>query len=599
MKRLALMTICGRGRIRIILVMVLVATFGLGLNSRYFKTTDAHAQDFSIDQSDLAVPQAIATPPPPCAPGPGGACPVCTSKVPGESPYEATLPVPMPKPGFDYVVQLVNESSATILAAANAPNQGSAMPGGPVPPPVPVEPREGTWVMHPKGAPNWPDGSPGNTLTIDIPVGWENTKCTQANPNCGANGPRFYLRTGCNYSIAHNLAQCETGSCGDAYDCGMQAVRTPPESDVGRTPVSIVEWTFNSQAAQGYEYPDISLVDGVSLTIDVQALGRHCASRPGAPTDPNWLSQNQPLGIHGVDLREASRCIPSFQLTRGEVGQIVQGGGGNPNDVVACFTNCGRYEYPSNPGADCDPDTNPACKYWKDFCCFTSPGDPDHIYGGTCSSDLQCTQGGGCWDLPLPVGSTCACRAFIKQADCSAKVCTHPNPPDFSSQPPFGHCSDVTGNPASDDPACIGDDTVHEVFPGGYTWPNDPQTYSSDARAYRIIFAPGGTTVPITKSVTPVQSCSSLPESIYGYKEEKMNCSGVVGALFAGAAPAPACDPSDPESCPVVPGSSPPSRFVCNPGYHRCDTWSCSIADGGPVTTGTILCQWPKSAKKK
>jgi Thaumatin family len=214
-----------------------------------------------------------------------------------------------------------------------------------------------------------------------MPVGWEGTQCPPTNKECGANGPRFYPRTGCKYDITHNLAQCETGSCGDAYDCGKQALRTSPLASSGRTPVSIVEWTFNSQGGQGYEYPDISLVDGVSLTTDVQALGQHCASKPGAPSEPNWLSQNQPLAIHGTDLREATRCIKSFRLTRGEVGQIIRGAGGNPDDVVACFTNCGRYEYPGTPAADCNPDTDPACKYWRDFCCYGPPRGPgSYIY---------------------------------------------------------------------------------------------------------------------------------------------------------------------------------------------------------------------------
>jgi hypothetical protein len=34
-----------------------------------------------------------------------------------------------------------------------------------------------------------------------------------------------------------------------------------------------------------------------------------------------------------------------------------------------------------------------------------------------------------------------------------------------------------------------------------YTWPNDPQVYGGDAPLYRIVFAPGGTNVPITPSV--------------------------------------------------------------------------------------------------
>lgn len=530
----------------------------------------------------FAAAQEIPPPPPPCsgdAPA-SGPCPSCTTDVPGASPYQNSLPVPSPRPGFNYVVQLVNESDVTLLAASNAAHRGSSTPGGQVPPPTTVMPREGTWILLPKGAPN-----NGNILTIDIPQEWEGTQCPQTNPSCGANGPRFFARTGCKYDIEHNLAQCETGSCGDAYDCGAQALRNPPLASAGKTPVTIVEWTFNSQGGQGYVYPDISLVDGVSLTVDVQALGEHCASKPGVPTEPNWLSENQPLAIHGADLREADRCIPSFRLTRGEVGQLIEGQG-NPDDVVACFTNCGRYEYPRTPDPNCDPTTDERCRNWRAFCCFAPAGDPEHIYGGECTRDADCRQNGACWDLHDGKPHVCGCRAFLKNADCPADVCTHPNPPNYVSQPPFGRCTDVTSDPN----ACIGDDTVHAVFPGGYTWPNDPQTYVSDARAYRIIFAPGGTTVPITDS-GPVPACEGLPET-YGYAVQRQICAGVIdgGALFAGAAVAPACEQT--EDCPIIPGSNPPARFGCDPLHKRCATWSCEIRPGGPVSTGATLCSW-------
>lgn len=549
----------------------------------------ARAQDASISTDGVLnrlageVPLAIATPPAPCAsqPGPNGSCPSCSSSVPGASAYENSLPVPTTAPGFDYVVQLVNESNVTILGTANAANQGSSVPNGPVPSPIAVEPREGTWVMLPKGAPN-----NGNILTIDIPVGWEGTQCQQSNASCGANGPRFYPRTGCKYDIVHNLAQCETGSCGDAYDCGMQALRNPPLASAGRAPVSIVEWTFNSQGGQGFEFPDISLVDGVSLTTDVQALGPHCESKPGAPTEPNWLSQNQPLAIHGADLRDPSRCMPSFRLTRGEVGQIIQGQD-NPDDVVACFSNCGRYEYPSTPGAGCDPSTNEKCKDWLAFCCFAPPGDPNHIYSQTCTNTDQCEQSAGCWDNHNGPAK-CSCRAYLKNDTCAANICTHPNPPNFGSQPMFGHCTDVSSDPT----ACIGDDTVHSVFPGAYTWPNDPQTYSSDARSYRIIFSPGGIPKDVATSESgPVPSCSSFPPA-YGYDVQKQNCAGNItaGALFAGAAVSPSC--SSNADCPIIPGSNPPARYGCDMQAQRCATWSCSIADGGPVSTGATLCSW-------
>lgn len=599
-----------RGFIRVVLA-VLLSTLGFGSLLYFGDSVTARAQTVSGVTGGVATrtatpfPTHVITPPPsPCAPQPAGSCPVCDDSVPGASDYENSLPVPSPAPGDHYVVQLVNESNVTILAGADAAHQGSLTPGGPVPPPNPVLPREGTWLMQPKGAPN-----NGNILTIDIPQGWEATVCPQTNTNCMALGPRFWPRTGCKYDIDNNLAQCETGGCGDAYDCSRQALRDPPQASTAPPPTTIVEWTLNSQQQMGYAFPDISLVDGVTLTADVQALGLHCTSAPGQPTNKFWLSQRQPLAVHGADLRDAGRCISGFQLTRGEVGQIIQGEG-NPDDVVACFTNCGRYEYPNNPGAGCDP-SDESCKNWLAFCCYTPIGDPHHVYGGDCNIDRpECAQGGGCWNNgsqpctqtpDCPSGFSCldgvcakpfcACRAFLKNPPCSDDVCTHGySPSDRASQPPAGNCTDVTQDPN----ACIGDDTVHAVFPGGYTWPNDPQTYVSDARAYRIIFAPGydpSVNPPITNS-GPVPACDALPEA-YGYDSQAKNCAGVTGKLFAGALPAPTCTTN--EDCQYQPGITPPKRFNCDPATKHCDTWSCEIAPGGPVSTGTLLCRWPST----
>jgi MYXO-CTERM domain-containing protein len=189
----------------------------------------------------------------------------------------------------------------------------------------------------------------------------------------------------------------------------------------------------------------------------------------------------------------------------------------------------------------------------------------------------------------------CACRAFLKQDTCAADVCTHPySSHDRASQPPFGLCTDAT----SDETACIGDDTVHAVFPGGYTWPNDPQTYVSDARAYRIIFAPGfipGTSPAITNSA-PVPDCSSFPEP-YGYAAQRANCGSEIsdGAIFAGAALSPTCTTND--DCPIIPGSDPPAHSACDTAFNRCATWACEIAPGGPVSTGDILCSWSAGAQ--
>jgi hypothetical protein len=80
--------------------------------------------------------------------------------------------------------------------------------------------------------------------------------------------------------------------------------------------------------------------------------------------------------------------------------------------------------------------------------------------------------GGACWDLKdpsSPLDHTCQGRAFIKNATCDPSVCTYPygyvDPVKkvtfYSTQPPFGQCTDVNPDPN----ACIGDDTLHAVLP--------------------------------------------------------------------------------------------------------------------------------------
>jgi hypothetical protein len=118
--------------------------------------------------------------------------------------------------------------------------------------------------------------------------------------------------------------------------------------------------------------------------------------------------------------------------------------------------------------------------------------------------------------------------------------------------------TDATG----DAHACVGEDTFHEVLPRGLSWPNDPETYYSDAKIFRIVFAPGGTSVPITDS-QPIAPCSALPPA-YEFDEAKVDCATAIGdgALFAGAR---------------LPSTAP-------------GVWDCSIGDG--IATNGVLCSW-------
>ena len=239
--------------------------------------------------------------------------------------FEATLPVPTPEPGR-YVVQLVNELPAKLLAGANAAHDAGQ-------PPTPVLPREGTWVLPSSGV-----------LTIDIPEAWEGTI-----PE-GSVGPVFWARTGCRYSVEHNLAQCETGDCGGVYDCSQKGL-TPPG------PKSLAEWTFRDE--NGNAAPDISVVDGVNLTMDIVPLGPH-SSTPVGPVNPAfWLGgTNLPLSQCGQDLR--ATCPAAFELLRKDLTFFVSGDDGG-DDVVGCFSNCGQYKFQGQLTGAC-PGRVPVCR---------------------------------------------------------------------------------------------------------------------------------------------------------------------------------------------------------------------------------------------
>jgi hypothetical protein len=107
----------------------------------------------------------------------------------------AKLPVPAPGKGLHRVIQLVCQA---LLGTANAPQQKGFGP-------LPVLPREGTWLMNKAGSAN-----NSNVLTIDIPLQWENTKCPDGSKDCeGIVGPRFWARTGCRYDLDFDKGTCD------------------------------------------------------------------------------------------------------------------------------------------------------------------------------------------------------------------------------------------------------------------------------------------------------------------------------------------------------------------------------------------------------
>jgi hypothetical protein len=527
------------------------------------------------------------------------------------------------------VLELVNCSTkATLLGASNAAqNKGSA--------PTSVLPREGTWEMAPFDP---GDTQHLNVLVIDVPPAWENTKCghtQREREECEKNGvvgPRVWGRTGCRYDVNFDWAQCETGGCSGRYDCSA----AKQNSSTGTT---VSEWTLYEPVKSGSgdisyfkDSPDISAVDGVSINMDIRPVGG-CPRNPFDYVDltriydAGWINQNCPLVVYGEDLRGLDsagnpRCTPAnFQFKRSDLtGKatpdyrfVEVDKNGNPiggDSTIGCFSNCGRYAWPTAPAINC-PDLpqsplptdnkltvaqrSTRCYRWKVLCA----GDPANYtptYQTVCGTgdnpdnydDSLCPALGSCWYNPGSVDTNgrCNARAFIKNPDpkyadnggCDPAVCTFPylfkNPitypitkrPDYSTQPPFGHCSDLPGADA-----CIGDDTMHQVMRKAYTWPNDPQVYGGNADAYQIVLAPGDTKASITAS-GPVPFCDDavFQGAPYQYASQHTLCKNSIdyGAIFNVAKP--------------VSGTN---------------LWSCDIDPTGSGNEG-VLCRWRESIQR-
>jgi hypothetical protein len=458
--------------------------------------------------------------------------------------FEASLPVPTPVTPERYVVQLVNETEVTLLVGANAAHRAGE-------PRFPVLPREGTWEIGPRGV-----------LTVDIPQQWENTTAE------GSETPVFWPRTGCRYDIAEDIAQCETGACEGTYDCSKAGLTTTG-------PKSLFESAINDPANHGWSGPDVSVVDGVNINMDVVPIGPHTEHMPA---ESHWL--DHPLVKCGGDQRDVPLWCPErFALRRRNLANrmFIEGSPGG-DDVVGCFSNCGLYKYPTEPNENCTPDpaTDLRCYYWKTFC-VRFPAMGPFPYDISCNSNADCTQHSVCYnpcpgqncrsclsgtilvcsndasrpcavnaDCPggtcrprtrTPGPACCAPSAINKLPDCPPDQCTFPYTPQTpQNQPPFTLCSAVTD--ATGDPdACIGDDTFHFVMPYGLTWPNDPETFFTDAHVLRIILQPGGTVIPITPA-GPIPLCRDLPAA-YDYPKAVNDCSGVADKVFASAKLAP------------------------------------------------------------
>jgi len=521
------------------------------------------------------------------------------SSICGSKEYLDNLPVPPPKNlNVKRQVQLVNCSNQVILGAANAAHDAGQ-------PPWPVFPQDGTWVMQPYGTPN-----NANVLTIDIPPQW------YGQFQSGGVAPNFWGRTGCRYDLIANRAQCETGGCAGQYDCSSANISPPPGT-------TLAEWTFYQQFGNVFiDSPDISAVNGANLTIDIAPRGGDDLN-PLNPKDFHWLKWNYPLTVHGSDLRSMGKCSTpsagSFAVKRSDIdqtksvepnypllGYVIVDSNGNPtmpsgDNSLACLSNCGRYKFPVEVGkTGCNPNTDGNCYAWTTFCA----GNESVQYGQQCMTDADCLQFNGgvnyhiaCFKKQGPNGpGTCELRAFYNGSASQCNNTGNPQPAgpaskvpcnntygsvnpldmdnstkfDWSDQPANETCANVTFN--NQPVACIGDDTLHAVLHGAYTWPNDPEVFGGDASVYRIIFAPGGTPASITPAEMGVPLCSSLPDN-YMYSQNRTNCGIPVnnqGAVFG-------------------------IGRVANNGSNKWQSsghdWPCNLDERGAGDNG-VICRW-------
>jgi hypothetical protein len=464
------------------------------------------------------------------------------SNPPPSNPPSQPLPPPPPKGPFK--VTLKNECPVTVLAAALGPSKVR---------PVDASGKETSWVLEPQ-----------KELYIDIPPEWTDTA---GKPVIG---PRFWARTGCNYTIDENdtsgrgRASCEGGDCGNKYDCSDAGLG-------GIVPGSWAEFCF--QCGNGLTYYDVSLVDGSHMSMDIEPIN---PSQYTHPYDHFWCKKN--LCNQQQDIRDT--CPPDFRLMSSE---LPHHNPETPDTVTACFSNCAKWAYLRGRlggGYTCaeaddgkiDAKTREVCQNWRKYCCQSISSNQN------CGDDSDCHDGEACWN------GRCQCRAYYKNPPCPDDVCTHPyceitpklKESFTNSQCPQGASTQPKATNCNRDASCIGDDTLHQVCPQAYTWPNDPQTYDCDATNYKITFCPGGLAAnskPLADSHKGFPDCSMFDTNVYkdtyNYQQALQNCSGnlELGNNFACARKAP-------------------------------NSWACGVTDGSCYGLG-VPCIFGRDAKVK
>ena len=339
----------------------------------------------------------------------------------------------------------------------------------------------------------------------------------------------------------------------------------------------------NGNSLSPVDSPDISLVDGAILTASHRAGGSSGSlrSRRVSPCRAAYngseleitisadrralaLCITKPSTVHGADLLIEQTAINHktcnyangnsfysnhiYKDPTGTYGFVITDANGNPvmppgDKTLACFSNCGKYEFPKTPvkGGACDPNNpnDPQCFPWLTYCAGNAG-----LYGhrlsdrpglGTKAASPTCTRraigtrtqtnstahahSGRSTRLRPRVAKHCEQSSATGLPSQRCGLHPHvrlPESPDTnrhyksiirsaSALP----CANVTGPDGKLVP-CVGDDTIHQVMHGAYTWPNDPETFDGDSPVYRIVFSPEA---PASQSprLRQVPLCSDPP----------------------------------------------------------------------------------------
>lgn len=317
-------------------------------------------------------------------------------------------------------------------------------------------------------------------------------------------------------------------------------------------------------------------------------------------------------------------------------GYVIVDGNGVPtmptgNNILSCKSNCAQYKFPVETGEkDCDTKNDPGCYFWTTICagneainynnrCITGKcptnnpncAQNDKYYCDTDSDCLPCNgdvdyhiacfkkagpgQRGVCELRGFNAGTVAQCNGAAGTkcepstlqcaAPTSSIACTNTygsiNPLDdtdatrfdYNDQPILGKCSDIVFQKTGMRAKCIGEDTLHSVLHGAYTWPNDPQVYQSNAKVYRMIFAPEGRgRAPITKAA-PIPACDDLPSN-YKPAAARSRCADSINKENASLAVAKV-------------RNLPPNQWQSN-GMD----WGCSVGSERDSADNGIMCYW-------